>query len=368
LLVTQVTCTATDNITEPVLATFVATVGDRTAPSLTVSAPLPADATSPSGAPVEWTSTVSDAVTPVGDIKVTCNGITQAGGTSFNITFPFGDTVVACTAVDGAGNVNGPVEFTVKVEDRSPPFFTSFPGDQLVPAGSAAATHPVNWTAPSASDLYDTQLDIVCDPASGSRFPVNKETPVTCNATDDAGLFTSITFKVTVQDNVPPTLVVPASNFELSADSAAGAPWPYADKPAPSFGATYQDGDVTGPATCTATKPDGTPLVCAQGDKCVFPLGVTTINCTGSDANGNTAAGSFTVTVKDTTPPVITASNVSSVINAVSRDGAPVSFSATAVDAVDGPVPVVMRFNNASFDPATTWLPLVSGREVTWAG
>src|SRR5205823_4026469 len=37
-----------------------------------------------------------------------------------------------------------------------------------------------------------------------------------------------------------------------------------------------------------------------------FPLGTSTVTCTARDASGNTSTGTFTVTVVDTTPPVIT--------------------------------------------------------------
>src|SRR5262249_11222709 len=63
--------------------------------------------------------------------------------------------------------------------------------------------------------------------------------------------------------------------------------------------------------------------------------GVTTVNCSASDTRGNTASGSFTVTVKDTTPPAITVPASVSAF-ATGPAGAVVSYSASALDIVDG--------------------------------
>lgn len=70
-----------------------------------------------------------------------------------------------------------------------------------------------------------------------------------------------------------------------------------------------------------------------------FPLGDTEVTCTAVDAAGNEATGSFTVTVADVTPPVLTLP-ADIVTPATTTTGATVTFTATAVDAVDGAVPV----------------------------
>jgi hypothetical protein len=367
-----VTCTANDGFTAPVTASFIATVGDKTPPSFNIPAPATADATSPRGATVQWAPDVlSDAVTATNDINVTCDGVTKFGNATFSAVFPVGLTTVTCTAQDAAGNVvDPPKAFTVAVEDRTPPAFDDFPGNILIQAGDAAAMHPVTWAAPNATDNYATNINVACTPPSGSLFPVNQQPAavVTCTATDSVGLSTVRTFEVEVKDNVPPTVVVPASNFDLSAENAAGAAWKETGKPAPSFGASYKDGDATGSASCTIAKPDGSPLVCAQGEQCVFPLGVvagtagvSTVNCTGRDANGNSAWATFTVTVKDDKAPNINFTAPGSAVEATSPTGALVSITATALDNVDGAVPVNITVNGQPYDPRTTFLPLVTG-------
>jgi hypothetical protein len=68
----------------------------------------------------------------------------------------------------------------------------------------------------------------------------------------------------------------------------------------------------------------------------LFPLGTSAVTCSATDDAGNTGSDSFTITVVDTTAPVVTASaNLSSV--ATSPAGAVVQFeAATASDLVDG--------------------------------
>ncbi len=89
------------------------------------------------------------------------------------------------------------------------------------------------------------------------------------------------------------------------------------------FVATATDvvGVTVGP---TCTPPSGS----------VFPLGMTTVSCSAWDAAGNTGSGSFTVTVGDTTAPVISLLGVPSVLLAVGDTY--VDAGATASDLVDG--------------------------------
>lgn len=108
----------------------------------------------------------------------------------------------------------------------------------------------------------------------------------TLTVTDLPGLSSSDSVSITIQDTTPPTLTLPA-DMVVEATSSAGA--------VVEFDVTASD-LAGGPLLITST----------PGSGCVFPLGANTVACTASDAAGNTAAGSFTVTVQDTTPPTIT--------------------------------------------------------------
>ncbi len=105
--------------------------------------------------------------------------------------------------------------------------------------------------------------------------------------------------------------------------------------------------EATGPAGATvefsasATDAvDGTlPVVCVPASGSVFPLGDTTVLCSAADANGNAVLDSFTVTVQDTTPPVLQLPSAI-VVSSLGPSGVPVVFSPTATDLVDGPIAV----------------------------
>jgi hypothetical protein len=145
---------------------------------------------------------------------------------------------------------------------------------------------------------------------------------VTCTATDDSLNSTNASFNVTVTevvDTTPPVLTLPA-NITVDALSASGA--------VVNFTASAND-LVDGPV----------PVNCTPASGSLFPIGTTTVNCSATDSHGNSASGSFTVTVVDTTPPTLTLPS-GMIVPALNASGALVSFTASANDQVDGPVPV----------------------------
>jgi hypothetical protein len=70
-------------------------------------------------------------------------------------------------------------------------------------------------------------------------------------------------------------------------------------------------------------------VICTPPSTTLFPLGTTTVNCTALDSQNNWAECSFTVTVIDTTPPVITCPDN---IVVDSCTNLPVSFAPIATD------------------------------------
>jgi hypothetical protein len=131
-------------------------------------------------------------------------------------------------------------------------------------------------------------------------------------------------------DTTPP-VVTPPSPITVAAVDASGTPWSDAAIAAFLAGATATD-DVSGVLTPTNDAP------------AIFPLGLTTVVFSATDAAGNTGTASSTVTVTDQDPPSIsTPAPVS--VKAVSSLGAPKTHSvieaflnaATALDNVDGP-------------------------------
>jgi hypothetical protein len=91
----------------------------------------------------------------------------------------------------------------------------------------------------------------------------------------------AVTQKVTVVDNTPPTISCPANvTVYLPLNSTATST------------------TVTYPAATAGDNcPGSVGIAYSQGSGTVFPVGPTTVTATATDANGNTASCSFTVTV-----------------------------------------------------------------------
>src|SRR6185436_6681955 len=75
---------------------------------------------------------------------------------------------------------------------------------------------------------------------------------------------------------------------------------------------------------------------CSPASGSTVALGTTTGNCSATDAHGNTGSNSFSVTVQDTTAPVVTVPG-NTTVEATGPSGAAVTYgAASASDLVDG--------------------------------
>ncbi len=402
-----VTCTATDaagNVAVPV--SFTVTVRDTTAPVLSVPADQIIEATSTSGAVVSFAApAATDAVdaTPA----ITCSK-------DSNTVFPLGTTTIRCTAADHTSptpNVSAEKTFTITVRDTTAPVIAAHADVIAEATGPLGAT--VAYSSPATSDAVGGAGSAACTPASGGTFAIGATT-VTCNATDAAGNHAlATTFKVTVKDTTAPVVTAP-SNITREATSASGATVSYtlsatdAVTSTPVIACNKASGTVfplgTTTVLCTATdgagnisatasftvtvvdttKPvltlpgnltieatgattpvsfsasatdlvDGArPVICTPPSGSSFGLGTFTVSCSATDTHTNTASGSFSVTVRDTTKPVIApVANIT--VDPTSAAGAAVTFQATATDAVSGSVPVsCTRPSGSTFAIGTT--------------
>jgi hypothetical protein len=201
------------------------------------------------------------------------------------------------------------------------------PGD-----GTADATNvtigpvPANW----ASDGCTTPPQTL---AANAPSTVTLTMPTTPGNDQDftlmwgksgsAGLtgMTTLTFRVDVIGNTPPTLHLPDDQL-VEATSAAGA-------------------DVSWTASATDDEDANPPVVsCAPSSGSTFALGTTKVTCTTKDGGGLTAKGSFLVTVQDTTAPVL-AAHADVEVTTGDPSGAAVTYDEpNASDAVD-PHPAV---------------------------
>ena len=315
---TTVHCSATDAAGNTSTGSFVVLVVDAAPPVVTVPQPITAEATSSRGAAVDFTVTATDAVD--GPEPVVCAiDITVDGATlvTSGDTFPLGSTLVTCEARDKAFNT-GLNTFTIDVVDTTGPALT-LPADQHV-ASSGAAGATVSYTA-TATDAVDGEVSPSCTPASGTVF-AEGVTTVHCSASDAAGNRSTGSFVVTVGTTGAPVVTVPKT-ITAEAAGAHGA--------AVTFSVSATDTvDGSRPVTCTV---DGDTV--HSGD--TFALGTSTVLCSATDTAGNTGSGSFTVHVVDTTAPTLTLP-ADQHLHATNADGVKATYTATAVDAVDGTV------------------------------
>ncbi len=158
----------------------------------------------------------------------------------------------------------------------APAAVTASSGDNLpvaVTLGTATATDAVDGTVAVTNNAPAT-------------FPVGMTT-VTYTAIDAAGNTATATQLVTVNlvDTTPPTVTAPA-NVSIEATGATTVV---------TLGAATATDVVNGVIIPTNNAPAG------------FPVGITTVTYTATDAAGNTGTATQTVTVVDTTSPTITA-------------------------------------------------------------
>src|SRR5215211_4721906 len=198
----------------------------------------------------------------------------------------------------------------------------------------------LNADGTTTQDEIGGDITISCTPASGSTFPIqigHNKNVVTCTATDAAGNTATAQFTVTVTDTTPPVITVP-EDMVVGATIEQGA--------AVSYTATATD----------AVDGDSVSVTCTPESGSIFPIGTTTVTCTAVDAAGNEGTASFTVTVTDTTSPVITVPEDITVVAPSGAEGAVVQYQdqVSAEDDVDGPVDVTCTPASGSTFPIGT--------------
>jgi HYR domain len=180
--------------------------------------------------------------------------------------------------------------------------------------------------SPSGSDPHGP-VSVICSPASGSSFPLGIST-VNCTGTDGLTNTSTGSFTVTVRDTTPPTLTTP-SNMTVSVN-----------------------GVTSTPVSFSVTSSAGTPS-CTPSSGSSFALGTTSVNCTATDASGNTGSKSFTVKVQDVTPPILNVPATQTVsVNAATS--ATVSYTVSAHDAGATLTPSCAPSSGSSFPLGTT--------------
>jgi subtilisin-like proprotein convertase family protein len=206
----------------------------------------------------------------------------QTAGLPSGSTFPVGTTTITYSVTDASGNVGSPCSFTVKVNDNEAPV----PDVASLPTVTGSCSASV--TAPTATDNCNGPISgTTSDPTS---YTAQGTYTITWNYSDASGNITTQTQTVIVDDNTPPTFTSCTNIVVSNTPGACGKSVNY----------TLPFTDNCSGATLTQT--DGTGFTSGN----FFPIGTTVQSYTLTDAGGNTATCSFTVTVNDTELPVIT--------------------------------------------------------------
>ncbi len=303
---TTVTCTATDEANNSASCSFTVTVtGDGCALSCPQNITVNAEAGA-CGAHVTWPAPTAS--TECGTLSSTHNS-----GDFFNV----GTTTVTVTTTSGRS-----CSFTVTVVDHQAPTITSCPADITVDAASGSCSATVNPGAATAEDncsgvtVTGTRSD--GDPISSQQYRVGT-TIITWTATDAAGNTTTCEQRITVKDNIPPTVSVnvPPAVATVNADENCEALVPDL-RPY----LTVSD-NCTPVANLIITQSPAAETTIGAG---VHTITVTVIE---GDPDGahNTATATATFTVRDVTPPVLT---------------------------VNGPNPLVVECHTSLVDPGAT--------------
>ena len=254
--------------------TALLSVADTTAPSVSCPANMVAECTSSNGAVATFIATAADSC--AGTLVPVC---VPASGS----TFAIGTNIVTCTATDGSGNTNA-CTFTVAVIDTTPPIIVTCATNRTLSASAACQLVVPNVTSEVvATDLCGAVV-ITQSPVAGTLVGLGL-TSVIVTVADAASNTVTCTFDITVIDSTPPMLTCPA-NVSVQCDT---------NIPLANFaGGTVSD-------NC-----DLAPVVTHVGDVASGSCPKTIVRTyRATDASGNTNDCAQTITVHDTTAPML---------------------------------------------------------------
>ena len=182
--------------------------------------------------------------------------------------FPVGATTVVWSATDAAGST-GTVTQVVTVTDTIAPIIT--PPANMNVESTGVLSFVLNLGVATAFDLVDTGL--VATHNAPATFPMGITT-VTWSVTDTVGNVATATQLVTVADTTAPVITVPVAVNGVS-----------------------NDNNPVAVAIGAATATDLFAVTISSDAPLSFPVGITTVTWTATDAHGNTSIATELVTV-----------------------------------------------------------------------
>lgn len=270
---TTVTWTATDAVGNSSTATQTVVVTDQIMPSITAPTNISVNAGN------------SCNVTGVAlGFPVTSDNCGVANvSNDAPTTFPIGVTTITWTIIDNSGNTATSTQ-TVTVVDNTAPTITA-PSGVTVDANSSCVAFNVNLGSPAVADNCGGTT--VTNDAP-SVFELGS-TLVTWTVTDASGNTSTATQTVVVEDNTAPDLVAPAS-LTVNVNDNCSASGIDLGSPVASDNCSTVNIQNNAPAS--------------------FPVGVTNITWTATDANGNSTTSTQTVTVVDNINPTVVVQDI----------------------------------------------------------
>jgi len=228
--------------------------------------------------------------------------------------FPVGETTVTITVTDPMDNSTS-CSFLVIVKDVAGPIIDCPDDLEVNNTPGICGASSVTYSA-TANDPCSGLVSITFDPPSGSAFNVGV-TSVTVTATDNAGNSSECEFTVTVNDTENPDITCPAT-IDIQADvNDCQAAQVDLNTPVTSDNCSTQ--------TVVPSRSDGKNITEP------YPVGITLVTWTVTDASGNSEQCVQQVIVRDSTNPDITCpANITT--NTLGQEclSAPITYDAVA--------------------------------------
>jgi uncharacterized repeat protein (TIGR01451 family) len=361
---TVVTVAATDGAGQVSSCTFTVTILDVEAPQIAcptnrvVVVPfgssnavvtfLPPVATDNCGVVQTNVSIASGSLFPLGTTVVSCEALDAAGNRdvcSFTVTVnaqppPEADLAVFSSVSTFSNQLGGEFRFTLTATNRGPDvapdvvLFNPLPGgtDFSSATNGVFTNEAVTFAIPSLAPGQGTNFSLVLTATDiGS---LTNTTTISSAIYDPFLPNNTATLLLGAFDVQPPVISCPADLVVSNDLGQCGA--------TVGFTVTAVD-DHDGVVPVVSTPPSGS----------VFPLGVTVVTNTATDASGNTSRCNFTVTVRDGEPPEISCPGDIVLPSEPGRCGAVVTFAVEATDNCSTPAVVSTPPSGSEFPIGT---------------